>query len=115
MKQYHESRYYDAQQVAAQFYSSNRRRKGSISTRLPGSCNRHLSDIAMMASTTTFPGRSPFGRSWVENAPCRAHPSIRNVPHNIVHIIVHDQPIHPPTRNPVTLLKPSSMPAPTPM
>ena len=78
-------------------------------------CGRHLLDSAMMMSTTIFPGRNPPGRNSVASTPCRAHPSIMNVPHKVVHSIVHDQPSHPCTRNPVALLNPPSMITPMPM
>lgn len=78
------------------------------------SCDSHLLDSAMMASTTFLPGRNPFGKNTLANIPCRAHASMINVPHRVDHVIAHDQPIHPRTRNPVALVNATSMITPTP-
>ena len=81
--------------------------------------NRWTSDShresEMIASTSNFPGRSPYGKKSAAIIPLRAHASIIRVPQQIVHTIVHAQPQTPPTRRPVTCLNPCSEAAPTPM
>src|SRR5882757_978708 len=67
-----------------------------------------LRENEMTASTSGFPGRSPYGKKSAAIIPRRAHASIINVPHPSVHAIVHAHPQSPPTFLPVSSLNPIS-------
>ena len=80
----------------------------------PFSCGCQLLDRVMILSTGIFPSRRRSGKKSFASIPHRAHRSSMNVPHTSVHNMVHDQSIHPYTRNPVASLNAPSIIAPSP-